>query len=96
MQQAGAAAAAAITLVRDGGTLAAVAGVPEGVNADGRVTIANILGHEDGPALQAVADAASSGLLSIPIAKTFRLDQVPEAYEALARGHVGGKIVILP
>ena len=88
-------AAAAIALLRYGGTLAAVAGIPEGSNADGRITIANIMGTENAAQLQQIADAAGRGDLVIPVAKTLSLSDVPEAHRLVAAGQVGGKIVFV-
>jgi len=42
------------------------------------------------------ASAAVLAELEIPIAATFPLDQVRDAYRLLARGHIRGKIVLLP
>ena len=44
-----------------------------------------------GVTLRAVATS-----LEIPIAATYPLDQVREAYERLATGHILGKIVLVP
>jgi NADPH:quinone reductase-like Zn-dependent oxidoreductase len=89
-------AATAIEWVRDGGVLVAVAGVPEGANADGRIRIVNVVATEDAVTLQKIADAAASGKLSIPAAKTLPLAQVGEGHRLLEAGHVGGKIVFVP
>lgn len=89
-------AGAAIDMLADGGTLAAVAGVPEGANADGRVTIVNVLAEDRGPMLQEIADAAARGELTIPVAHTLKLSQLGEAQTLLAGGRVGGKIILMP
>ena len=89
-------AGAAIALVKDGGTVAAVAGVPEGANADERIKIANVMATEDPAMQQAVLDAAARGELTIPVAKTFKLADGAEAHALLAGGHVGGKIILVP
>jgi NADPH:quinone reductase-like Zn-dependent oxidoreductase len=92
----GAVAGMAIALVRNGGVLAAVAGVPEGANADGRIRIVNVLATEDSATLQKIADAAARGELTIPVAKTLRLSAVGEGHRLLAAGQVGGKIIFVP
>jgi NADPH:quinone reductase-like Zn-dependent oxidoreductase len=46
--------------------------------------------------LAELAGLAATGELEIPIAATYRLDQVGEAYAELAKGHTRGKIVLLP
>ena len=47
-------------------------------------------------ALAELAGLAATGELEIPIAATYPLDQVREAYAELAKGHTRGKIVLLP
>jgi NADPH:quinone reductase-like Zn-dependent oxidoreductase len=46
--------------------------------------------------LAELAQLIADGELEVPIAATYRLDQVREAYEQLATGHIRGKIVLLP
>jgi NADPH:quinone reductase-like Zn-dependent oxidoreductase len=46
--------------------------------------------------LAELAGLISAGDLEIPIAATFPLDQVRDAYRLLAQGHLRGKIVLLP
>jgi len=46
--------------------------------------------------LEELAGLAANGELEIPIAATYRLGQVGEAYAELAKGHTRGKIVLLP
>jgi NADPH:quinone reductase-like Zn-dependent oxidoreductase len=46
--------------------------------------------------LAELADLIASGKLEVPIAATFPLAQVREAYALLATGHVRGKIVLIP
>jgi NADPH:quinone reductase-like Zn-dependent oxidoreductase len=46
--------------------------------------------------LAELAGLAASGELEVPIAATFRLDDVREAYEQLEKGHTRGKIVLRP
>jgi NADPH:quinone reductase-like Zn-dependent oxidoreductase len=86
----------AIAMVRNGGVLAAVADVPEGANAEGRIRIINVLASEDSATLQKIADAAARGDLTIPVAKTLRLSAVGEGHRLLAAGQVGGKIIFIP
>lgn len=79
--------------VRDGGHIASIVAVPEGANAENRVKIDELYHRTDAETLQAVAEAASRGLLTIPIAKTFRLDDIAAAHNAVAAG-IQGKVVI--
>lgn len=92
----GAIASAAIKLVRAGGALAAVAGLPGGANADQRIRIVNVFTTEDSAMLQKIADAAARGELTIPVAKTLPLSAVGEGHKLLAAGRVGGKIIFAP
>jgi NADPH:quinone reductase-like Zn-dependent oxidoreductase len=61
-----------------------------GVKADGNATAASA------EVLSGLAGLIASGELEIPIAATFPLDQVQDAYRQLAQGHLLGKIVLLP
>jgi NADPH:quinone reductase-like Zn-dependent oxidoreductase len=46
--------------------------------------------------LAELAELIDSGELEVPIAKTFPLDQVRDAYRELERRHTRGKIVLIP
>jgi NADPH:quinone reductase-like Zn-dependent oxidoreductase len=48
------------------------------------------------PLLAELAGLAADGSIEIPIARSFPLEQVREAYRELADRHVHGKIVLLP
>jgi NADPH:quinone reductase-like Zn-dependent oxidoreductase len=60
-----------------------------GVHAQGTHAIASA------PLLAEVAGLVGDGSLEIPIARTFALDQVRDAYVELAERHSHGKIVLL-
>jgi NADPH:quinone reductase len=47
-------------------------------------------------ALSELADALSAGTLEMPIAATYPLEQVKDAFAELERRHSLGKIVLLP
>ncbi|MBM7049261.1 NADP-dependent oxidoreductase [Rhizobium lusitanum] len=79
--------------VRDGGHVASIVPVPEGANAENRVKIDELYHRTDAETLQAVAEVASRGELTIPIAKTFELDQIGEAQSAVAAG-IQGKVLL--
>lgn len=79
--------------VRDGGQVANIVPLPEGLNTNGRVKIHQLYHRTDADMLAAVANAASQGLLVIPISKVFPLEQIGEAHEAVAAG-VQGKVII--
>ena len=61
-----------------------------GVHGQGTHAIANA------PLLAEVTGLVADGSLEIPIARTFPLDQVRDAYRELAGRHTHGKIVLLP
>ncbi len=46
--------------------------------------------------LSEMADLVASGRITMPIAKTYPLDQVRDAYEELEKRHTLGKIVLIP
>jgi NADPH:quinone reductase-like Zn-dependent oxidoreductase len=61
-----------------------------GVKSEGTHAIASA------PLLAGLAAMAADGSLDVPIAKSFRLDQVREAFTELADRHVRGKLVLAP
>ena len=61
-----------------------------GVHAQGTSTVARI------EVLREIADLVADGSLEVPIAKTFPLGDVREAYRELAERKTHGKIVLLP
>lgn len=79
--------------VRTGGQIASIVPVPEGANADGRVIIHELYHRTDAATLDAVLDAATHGLLDIPIAQIFPLGQIGAAQNAVAAG-AQGKVVL--
>jgi NADPH:quinone reductase-like Zn-dependent oxidoreductase len=61
-----------------------------GVKAQGTHAIASA------PLLGQLADLVAEGRLEIPVARTYPLAQVRDAFEELAARHTHGKIVLLP
>jgi NADPH:quinone reductase-like Zn-dependent oxidoreductase len=61
-----------------------------GVNAEGNAAASTA------SVLAELAGLIAAGELELPIAATFPLDRVQDAYRRLAEGHVLGKIVLLP
>jgi NADPH:quinone reductase-like Zn-dependent oxidoreductase len=56
-------------------------------------------GNAAGASASVLADLAGlivDGKLEVPIAWTFPLSQVQDAYRALAKGHIRGKVVLIP
>jgi NADPH:quinone reductase-like Zn-dependent oxidoreductase len=79
--------------IRDGGQVASIVPVPEDANPGNRVTIHELYHRTDAAMLNAVLETAARGLLTIPIARTFPLDQIGAAQEAVAAG-AQGKVVL--
>jgi NADPH:quinone reductase-like Zn-dependent oxidoreductase len=72
-------------------TIADFAAVQEyGVKAEGNAAGASA------DVLAELAGLIAAGRLEVPIAATFPLDQVRDAYRLLDEGHTGGKIVLVP
>jgi NADPH:quinone reductase-like Zn-dependent oxidoreductase len=46
--------------------------------------------------LAELAGLIAAGKLEVPIAATFPLSQVRQAYRLLEKGHIGGKVVLVP
>ena len=72
-------------------TIADFAAIAEyGVKGDGNAAGASAA------VLAELAALIADGELDIPVAATFPLAEVRDAYRLLAQGHVQGKIVLLP
>ena len=72
-------------------TIASFAKAQElGVKADGSGTASTP------EVLTEMADLVASGAIEIPIAATYPLERVADAFEELERGHTRGKIVLIP
>jgi NADPH:quinone reductase-like Zn-dependent oxidoreductase len=90
---AAAAAGNVVNFVKDGGKIASVVQTPAEANPGDRVTVIQVLGHDDPAVLQQLAEAAGRGELAIPIAKTLPLTELGEAHRAIA-ANPRGKIII--
>ncbi|HEV2530022.1 MAG TPA: NADP-dependent oxidoreductase [Thermomicrobiales bacterium] len=87
----GSTVASTVSHVRPGGKVAGAVMAPEGINPD--VSFLSVMHHDDPKHLQGLADAAGRGEITIPIAATFRLEQLGKAHNALAGG-ARGKVVL--
>lgn len=80
-----------------------------GIPRDRIVTIADFLAAREygtksvssgtimsGKVLADLASLIASGKLEVPVVKTFPLDEIREAFRLLERGHIHGKIVLIP
>jgi NADPH:quinone reductase-like Zn-dependent oxidoreductase len=61
-----------------------------GVKAEGNAAAASAA------VLAELAQLIAAGQLEVPVAATYPLDQVQDAYRRLEQGHMRGKIVLLP
>lgn len=61
-----------------------------GIKAEGNAAGASA------PTLAELAGLVAAGELEVPIARTYPLTEVREAYAELAKGHIRGKIVLIP
>ena len=82
-----------VRYVRDRGKVASAVQTPADANPGDRVHVISISGHDDPALLQAIANAAGRGELTIPIAAQFPLNQLAEAHKSLA-ANPRGKIVV--
>lgn len=83
-------------LVKDGGTIAAVAGLSENAPKHGPVTAVNVFGTSRAADLKVLVDAAARGEFGIPIGTRLSLAQIGEGHRLYASGKAGGKIVFVP
>lgn len=89
-------AGALFGLVKDGGTIGAIAGLPESAPTDGRVNAVGVHGASDAADLTVLLEAAATGDLTIPVAHRLPLADVGEGHRLYAAGQAGGKIVFVP
>lgn len=80
-----------LAVLKDGGAHASVAD-PSVAEHGGRYIWVRPYGAETAR----LSELVESGKLSVEVAGTFGLDQVPEAFKASAEGHTRGKLVIVP
>ncbi len=83
-------------LVKDGGTIGAIAGLPENAPTDGKVNAVGVYGVADAADLAVLLEAAAKGELTIPVSKRLPLAEVGEGHRLYATGQAGGKIVFVP
>jgi NADPH:quinone reductase-like Zn-dependent oxidoreductase len=76
-------------VLREGGRHASITD-PDVADAGGHWMWA----RPDAAGLRALADLADKGMLKVPVAETFPLERVADAFELSKTGHVHGKILI--
>lgn len=87
-----------LALVDDPRRIVTIA-APARAKADGILAIAG--SHPDSArfrdaARQTLVDLADSGLLTVPLARTYPLEEAVAAHTLLSSGHPGGKIALIP
>jgi NADPH:quinone reductase-like Zn-dependent oxidoreductase len=83
-------------LVKDGGTIGAIAGLPENAPSDGKVNAVGVYGVADAADLTVLLEAAAKGDLNIPVGKRLPLAEIGEGHRLYASGGAKGKIVFVP
>ena len=81
--------------IREGGVLGSVLGPPEDARKY-NIRVEAMMAMPDASRLYALADDVARGGFSIPIARSMRLEQAPEAHRLAESGGVGGKIILVP
>jgi NADPH2:quinone reductase len=87
-------AAGAADAVRHGGAFVSL--LNSAPMARREVTMTNLAWHTDSERLAKLAAHAASGAISLRVARTFALEQIADAHEALAAGGLRGRIVLVP
>ncbi|SFO10435.1 NADPH:quinone reductase [Candidatus Pantoea varia] len=82
-----------IAHVRNGGHIASIVQIPDGINNDQRVFIHELFHQTDMDTMNDVLGAASRGELVIPVAKILGLEEIGEAHRMVEKG-VQGKILL--
>ncbi len=81
--------------IRAGGVLGSVLGVPEGAQ-NYNIHVEPMMAVPDASRLSQLAEDFACGEFSIPIARTMKLQEAPEAQRLAEKGSVGGKIILIP
>jgi NADPH:quinone reductase-like Zn-dependent oxidoreductase len=80
--------------LQTGGVLGSVLGVPEA--AQGKdIRVEALMAQPDASRLYQLADDVAHGEFSIPIARTFRLEDAPQAQHFAEKRHPGGKVLLV-
>lgn len=81
--------------IRAGGVVGSVLGVPEDAK-NHNVRVEAMMAVPDASRLYELADDFARGEFLIPIARTMRLQEAPEAHRLAENRRVGGKIILVP
>ncbi len=86
---------AVIGAVRDGGAFVGLV-PPAAPPAERRIRVSSVGLRSDGAQLRELVGLVEQGRPALRVARTFALEQAAEAHEALARGGVRGRLVLVP
>lgn len=84
-----------IPKLKPGGVLGSVLGKPQAAE-EKDIRVEAFMATPNASLLRQMADAVRDGQLTIPIARTMRLSEAPEAQMLAEKGSVGGKILLVP
>lgn len=80
--------------LREGGVLGSVLGVPAAARWK-NIRVEAIMAEPDASRLYQLADDVARGEFSIPIARTFRLEDARQAQDFAEKRHPGGKVLLV-
>ena len=86
-------AASLFPFIKHGGTVVAIAGLPENHPKDGPVKAVNMMGANNVAELGILFEAIEHGALVLPIARRLPLASVGEGHRIYEASNVGGKIL---
>jgi NADPH:quinone reductase-like Zn-dependent oxidoreductase len=81
--------------VKDGGTFASVTGEPDGTKDYPKVRVVSFRSKQDRAGIASIADAITSGKMTIPIGRREELRNAGAAQAAFTKGGVG-KVLLIP
>lgn len=81
--------------LKPGGVIGSVLGAPEGAREHG-IRVEAMMAVPDASRLYELADDNARNQFTIPIARTMKLKEAPEAHRLAEEGGVGGKIILVP
>jgi NADPH:quinone reductase-like Zn-dependent oxidoreductase len=91
----GKAATDLLAKVKDGGTFASVTGEPDGTKDYPKVRVVPFVSKQDRAVIAFIADAVTSGKMTIPIGRREELKNAGAAQAAFTKGGIG-KILLVP
>ncbi|MBZ4411676.1 NADP-dependent oxidoreductase [Myxococcus sp. MISCRS1] len=89
----GKAVAAVLDKVKRGGRVCSVVGEPKGAKEKG-LQVSSFFSHPDGRRLAQLGESVAKGELTIPIGKTFKLDEAKDAQKHAEKGGTGKVLLV--